>query len=87
MKKQDEKRQGTTGSVSSRNCVKERNAKQTQQETCEEIRQKHAAQRNRNNLLQQKRHGNKRRQKRKKTKAKDSGASTQGSKHHQPVPS
>ena len=65
MKKQDEKRQGTTRNVSSRNCVKERNAKQTQQETREEIRQKHAAQRNRNNLLQQKRHGNKRRQKQK----------------------
>ena len=47
MKKHDEKKQGTTGSVSSRNCVKERKAKQTQQETPKEIRQKHAAERNR----------------------------------------
>ena len=44
MKKHDEKKQGTVGSVSNRNHVKERKAKpkdidKTQQETCEEIRQ------------------------------------------------
>ena len=44
MKKHDEKKQRTAGSISSGNHVKERKAKpkdidKTQQETCEEIRQ------------------------------------------------
>ena len=47
----------------------------------EEIRQGHTPKQNKANLLQHKWRGNKTRKK------EDSGASTQGSEHHQPVPS
>ena len=69
MKKYNEKKQGTAGSVSNRNCMKERKAKLQEMTNTEgnheEIRQRHAIEQNKANLLQQKQHENERRQKQK----------------------
>ena len=86
MKKQDEKKQGTTRSVSSRNCVKERKSKLKEMtntigntwrnkiETCSRTEQDYST------IAETKWEW-------KKEKIEDSGASTQGPEYHQLVPS
>ena len=69
IKKHDEKKQGTAGNVSSRNCRKKRKAKSKEMTNTagkhKEIRQRHVAEQNKAILLQQKQRGNEKRQKRK----------------------